>query len=147
MNFSILEVLRDYWPALPDGHVSVGESWQDHKQLEIPFQEMSLIVELEIAYTLDAVVPAPEGQLALITAAYTAAVSGERAFEEFKGLFEGNGSGSGNLYFQVEGGYFTEYRLDYFIDGAMVVRKGETKVVEWPFKLIANASLVLVERR
>jgi hypothetical protein len=147
MNFSVLEVLRSYWPALPDRPVSVGESWPDHKKLEIPFQGMTLSVELEITFTLDAVVPAPEGQLALISAAYAATISGECAFEDFKGSFEGNGSGSGNLHFQVESGYFTEYRLDYVINGTMVIRKAETKFVEWPFKLAAGASLILLEWR
>jgi len=147
MNFSILDVLRTYWPALPDGPVSVRDSWPDHKRLEIPFQQMSLIIELEIAYTLDGVVPAPEGQLALIHVAYTATVSGEREVEEFKGAFEGRGGGSGYLNFQVENGYFSEYRLDYVINGEMVIRKAEAKVVEWPFKLSADASLLLLEWR
>jgi len=147
MNFSILEVLRCYWPSLPDRPIAAGETWKDHKRLEIPFQQMSLNVELEIAYTLDAVVPAPEGQLALISAAYTATVSGERELEDFRGSFEGHGNGSGNLYFQVESGYFSEYRLDYVINGEMVIRKAEAKVVEWPFKLSADASLLLLEWR
>ena len=147
LNFSILEVLRTYWPALPDGPVAVGESWKDHKRLDIPFQEMSLIIELEITYTLDAVVPASEGRLALISVAYTATISGEHEVEEFKGLFKGSGNGSGNLHFQVENGYFSEYRLDYVINGAMVIRKAEAKVFEWPFKLSADASLILLEWR
>jgi len=147
MNFSILEVLRNYWPAFPDGPLSVGESWPDHKRLVVPFQGMSLIIELEITFTLNAVVPAPEGRLALVTAAYTATLSGDREVEGFRGSFEGSGTGTGSLSFQVDGGYFNEYRLDYIVDGAMVMRKAETKVVEWPFKLMAGASLLLLEWR
>jgi len=147
MNFSILEVLRNYWPAFPDRPLSVGESWPDHKRLIVPFQGMSLTIELEITFTLNAVVPAPEGRLALVTAAYTATLSGGREVEGFRGSFEGRGSGSGYLNFQVDSGTFSEYRLDYSIDGAMVMRKAESKVVEWPFRLTAQTSLLLLEWR
>jgi len=147
MNFSILEVLRNYWPAFPDRRLAVGESWPDHKRLVVPFQGMSLIIELEIAFTLNAVVPAPEGRLALVTAAYTATLSGDREVEGFRGSFEGSGTGTGSLSFQIDGGYFSEYRLDYVVDGAMVMRKAESKVVEWPFRLTANAGLLLLEWR
>jgi len=147
MNFSILEVLRNYWPAFPDRPLAVGESWPDHKRLVVPFQGMSLIIELEITFTLNAVVPAPEGRLALVTAAYTATLSGDREVEGFRGSFEGSGTGTGSLSFQVESGIFNDYRLDYSIDGAMVMRKAKTKVMEWPFSLTANASLLLLEWR
>ena len=147
MNFSILEVLRCYWPAFPDRPLSVGESWPDHKRLVVPFQGMSLTIELEITFTLNAVVAATEGRLALVTAAYSATLSGDREVEGFRGSFEGSGTGTGSLSFQVESGIFSDYRLDYIIDGAMVMRKAETKVVEWPFKLTAGASLLLLEWR
>jgi hypothetical protein len=147
MNFSILEVLRNYWPAFPDRPITVGESWPDHKRLVVPFQGMSLIVELEISFTLNAVVPSPEGRLALITAAYTATLTGDREVESFRASFEGSGTGTGSLSFMIDGGYFSEYRLDYAIDGAMVMRKAESRVVEWPFQLTAGASLLLLEWR
>ena len=147
LNFSILEVLRSYWPAFPDKPLATGESWPDHKRIVVPFQGMNLVIELEIIFTLNAIVPSPDGRLALITAAYTASLSGERQVEDFKGSFEGRGTGSGNMNFLVDGGYFTEYRLDYVIDGTMVMRKAESKVVEWPFKLFAGASLLLLEWR
>jgi hypothetical protein len=147
MNFSILEVLRNYWPAFPDRPLSVGESWPDHKRLVVPFQGMSLTIELDIAFTLNAVVPGPEDRLALVTADYTATLSGDREVEGFRGSFEGSGTGTGSLNFQVDSGIFSDYRLDYIIDGAMVMRKAESKVVEWPFKLSAGASLLLLEWR
>jgi hypothetical protein len=147
LNFSILEVLRNSWPAFPDEPIAAGESWPDHKRLVVPFQGMNLVIELEIIFTLNALVPSPEGRLALITAAYTATLSGERQIEGFLGSFEGRGTGSGSMSFQVDSGYFTEYRLDYFIDGAMVMRKAASKVIEWPFKLNAGASLLLLEWR
>jgi hypothetical protein len=147
LNFSILEVLRSYWPAFADKALAVGESWPDHKRLAVPFQGMNLVIDLEILFTLNAIVGSPEGRLALITATYTAVLSGERRVEDFQGAFEGRGTGSGSMNFQVDKGYFTEYRLDYTIDGAMVVRKAEAKVAEWPFQLSAGASLLLLEWR
>ena len=147
MNFSVLEVLRNYWPAFPDGPLSVGDSWPDHKRIVVPFQGMEIAIELEILFTLNAVVPSPQGRLALITATYTAALSGDREVESFRGSFEGGGNGTGSLSFEIDAGYFSEYRLDYLIDGAMVIRKAESKVMEWPFRLTASAGLLLLEWR
>lgn len=147
LNFSVVEVLRNYWPAFPDEQVSAGSSWPDRKRIVIPFQGMNLTIELEIVFTLNAIVPSAEGRLALITAAYTAVLSGDRQVEEFRGSFEGRGSGSGSLSFLVDGGYFTDYRLDYVIDGAMVMRQADSKILEWPFRLSAGASLLLLEWR
>jgi len=147
LNFSILEVLRSYWPAFPDRPLSAGDSWPDHKRLVIPFQGMSLTIELEITFTLNAVVPAAEGRLALVTSMYTVALSGDREVEGFRGSFEGSGTGTGSLNFQVDSGYFSDYRLDYTINGAMVMEKAGSRVVEWPFNLTAGASLLLLEWR
>jgi hypothetical protein len=108
---------------------------------------MSLVIELEITFTLSAVVPAPEGRQALVTAAYTAALSGNRQVEAFRGSFEGRGTGNGSLTFQIDSGIFSDYRFDYIIDGAMVMRKDESRLAEWPFQLTAGASLLLLEWR
>ena len=147
LNFSVLEMLRSYWPAFPDKPLSVGESWPDHKRIVVPFQGMSLTIELEITFTLNAVVPAAEGRQALVTASYTAALSGDRQVDAFRGSFEGSGTGTGSLTFQIESGLFSDYRFDYIIDGAMVMRKDESRLAEWPFRLTAGASLLLLEWR
>jgi hypothetical protein len=147
MNFSVVEVLRSYLPAFPDSPVSIGDSWKDHRRILIPFQEMNLAVELDILFRLDDVLPSPEGKAAMISADYTVALSGSKDLGEVMGLFEGKGSGSGNLNALISQGYFTEYRLNYAIDGAMVLRKYEKTLVEWPFHLYANADLMLLEKR
>lgn len=147
LNFSILEMLRSYWPAFPDKPLSVGESWPDHKRIVVPFQGMNLAIELDITFTLNDVVPAAEGRQALVTAAYTASLSGNRQVDAFKGSFEGSGTGTGSLVFEVESGVFSDYRFDYLIDGAMVMRKDESRLAEWPFRLTAGASLLLLEWR
>jgi hypothetical protein len=147
MNFSILDVLRNYLPTLPDRAIALGDSWQDHKRLQIPFQGMRLLIEIEVTFSLRDVVPSPQGRLALVAAAYTVRLSGSRELDNVTGGFEGQGSGTGSLSFLLDKGCFSDYRLDYSIDGAMVMRKGETKLAEWPFTLSENAELTLVEWR
>ncbi len=147
MNFSVVEVLRTYLPAFPYRPVSIGDSWKDHKRMLIPFQGMNLVVELDIDFLLNDVLPSPDGRLALISATYMVTLSGSRSLEEVVGSFEGKGFGLGNMNFLMDQGYFTEYRLDYSIDGAMVMRKAETNLRQWPFSISVNADLSLLEKR
>ena len=147
MNFSILEVLRNFLPSYPDQPLAVGDSWQDHKRMMVPFEGMNLTIEVEVTFTLDAVVPSAQGRLGLVTAAYAVNLSGARTLEEVAGIFKGRGTGSGNLHLILDAGYFTEYRLDYSVDGSMTIRQGETDLAAWPFTLIVNASLSLLESR
>jgi hypothetical protein len=41
--------------------------------------------------------------------------------------------------FLIDQGYFTQYRLDYSINGAMGVRRAGTKLLEWPVTISASA--------
>jgi hypothetical protein len=147
LNFSVVEALRNYLPALPDGPVSIGDKWRDHKRMLIPFQAMNLAAELDVIFLLNDVLPSPEGRMALISADYTVTLSGSRPLGEAVGSFEGKGAGSGSLNFLVDHGYFTEYRLNYNLDGTMVLRKADTELLEWPFNLSFNADLLLLEKR
>jgi len=147
MNFSVLDVLRNSLPALPDRRVSPGDSWQDHKRLQIPYQGMRLLIEIETTFRLRDVSPTPQGKLALVDAAYSVRLSGSRELENVTGAFEGQGGGTGSLSFLVDKGYFSDYRLDYSIDGAMVIGRGETRLAEWPFTLTQSAALTLLEWR
>lgn len=147
MNFSILEVLRNFLPSYPDKPLAVGDSWQDHKRMMVPFEGMNLTIEVEVTFTLDAVMPSAQGRLGLVTAAYAVNLSGARALEEVAGIFKGRGTGSGNLHLLLDAGYFTEYALDYSVDGSMAIRQGETDLAAWPFTLSVNTSLSLLEWR
>ncbi len=147
LNFSVIDVLRNSLPALPDRPVSPGDTWQDHKSLRIPFQGMRLLVEIETTFQLRDVSPTPDGELAFVAAAYSVRLSGSREIENVTGAFEGQGAGTGNLNFLVGKGYFTDYQLNYSIDGAMVVSRGETRLAEWPFTLTQSAALSLLEWR
>jgi hypothetical protein len=141
LNFSVLDMLRNYLPTLPARPLAIGESWQDHKKMQVPFQGMNLTINIEITFTLNDVVQTPEGRLAFIGANFAVDLSGERPVAEVEGAFTGNGKGTGFLYFLVDAGYFTEYRADYNVNGAMVMRKGETKLAEWPFTLTESTAL------
>jgi hypothetical protein len=147
LNFSVMDMLRTYLPVLPDKAIAIGDSWQDHKRFQIPFQEMRLLVEIEITFFLRDVVPSPQGELALVAATYSVRLSGSRELENVTGKFEGQGAGTGSLTFLVDKGCFSDYRLDYSIDGAMILSRGDTKLAELPFTLSESAELTLVEWR
>jgi hypothetical protein len=144
MNVSIMEMLRAYFPVLSDRPVSPGDSWVARKKLIIPFQGCDLEVLLAVTFVLNDIVNSREGRSAVIGAAYSVTLAGSRRMDNVTGSFEGTGSGSGSLSFLMDRGYFTDYRLDYQIGGAMVVRKGGEKLLEWPFTLSASAALELV---
>jgi hypothetical protein len=147
MNFSIIEVLRNFLPSYPEKPLAVGDSWKDHKRMMVPFEGMNLTVEVEVTFTLDAVVPSAQGRLGFVSAAYSVRLSGSRSLESASGIFEGRGTGSGNLNFLLDAGYFAEYRLDYTVDGSMAIRQGEVNLASWPFTLVVNTSLSLLESR
>jgi hypothetical protein len=147
MNFSILEVLRNFLPSYPDRALAVGDSWKDHKRMMVPFEGMNLTIEAEVAFTLDGVAPSAQGRLGFVSAAYSVKISGARSLESASGIFEGQGTGSGNLNLLIDAGYFTDYRLDYSVDGSMTIRQGEVNLAAWPFKLVVNTSLTLLESR
>jgi len=147
MNFSVLDVLQNCLPTFPDKQVSINDSWQDHKRMLIPFQGMNLILDLDIIFLLNDVLPSPEGRTALIQANYTVTLSGSRKIEELMGSFEGKGSGSGNLIFLMDQGYFTRYGLNYSLNGSMIMRNAEKDLMKWPFSLTFNADLILMEKR
>jgi hypothetical protein len=147
MNFSVVDVLRNYLPVFPDKQVSLGDSWKDHKRMLIPFQGMDLTVGLEVTFYLNDVLPSPEGRMALIAADYGVTLSGSRDLAEVVGSFEGKGSGSGNLVFLADQGYIKEYQLNYVVDGAMVMREDGKNLLEWPFSLSVNASVSLLQKR
>jgi hypothetical protein len=105
---------------------------------------MNLAVELDIMFLLNLLLPSPDGRLALNSATYSVTLSGSQNLKEAFGSFEGKGVGSGNLNVLVDRGYFTQYRLDYNINGTMVVRGAGTKLLEWPVTLSATADFSLL---
>lgn len=147
MNFSIIEVLRNFLPTYPDIPPAIGDSWKDHKRMTVPFEGMNLAIEVEVTFTLDSVVPSPQGRLGFVSAAYSVNLSGSRSLDTAAGVFKGQGKGSGNLHLLLDAGYFTEYRLDYSVDGSMAIRQGEMDLAAWPFTLGVNTSLTLLESR
>jgi len=73
-NVSIPQILRDYFPTFPVEPIGRGDSWNESRRLTIPFQQIDLQVNLAITYTLDDIVPADDGRLAVISAVYKVTV-------------------------------------------------------------------------
>jgi len=144
LNFSIPQILRDYFPVLPAQPVGPGDQWRETRRITLPFQGLELQVNLAIEYTLNDILPSPDGRRAIVSAVYTVSVSGSRDLGESMGVFEGQGSGTGSLNFLVDRGYFTEYRLDIRTEAAFVAKKGNKRLLEMPFSfsLLADVNLI-----
>jgi len=144
-NISIPQLLRDYFPAFPVEPVGRGESWLESRRLTIPFQGFDIQVNLSITYTLDDILPADDGRLALISAAYKVGVSGVKDLDgDTKGVFEGEGAGAGSLQVHVDQGWFSEYRIDFKTDAMFVMKRGAERLAELPFSFSAFAEVVLL---
>jgi hypothetical protein len=143
-NVSIPQILRDYFPTFPVEPIGRGDSWNESRRLTIPFQQIDLQVNLAITYTLDDILPADDGRLAIISAVYKVTVSGAKDLADAQGVFEGEGAGAGSLQVHVEKGYFSEYRIDFKTDAAFVMKKGADRLVEFPFSFSAFAEVVLL---
>jgi hypothetical protein len=143
-NISIPQILRDYFPAFPSEPVARGESWVESRRLTIPFQGLDLTVDLAITYTLDDVLPADDGRLAVISAVYKVGVSGTKDLGDSQGVFEGEGTGAGSLQVHVDKGWFSEYRVDFKTDAAFVMKRGKDRLAEFPFSFAAFAEVVLL---
>jgi hypothetical protein len=148
LNFSIPQILRDYFPTFPTQAVGPGDQWRESRRLNIPFQGLELQVNVTVDYVLNNIVPSPDGPKAIVSAIYTVGVSGSKDLGDSVGVFEGRGTGTGYVDFLVERGYFTEYRLDFRTDAAFVVKKGEKRQFEWPFSfsVLADVNLISSQR-
>jgi hypothetical protein len=143
-NVSVPQILRDYFPSFPVDPIGRGDSWTESRRLTIPFQQLDLQVNLAITYTLDDLLPADDGRLAVISALYKVTVSGSKDLGDTQGVFEGEGAGAGTLQVHVEKGWFSEYRVDFKTDAAFVMKKGQDRLVEFPFSFSAFAEVVLL---
>lgn len=144
LNFSIPQILRDYFPAFPAQPVGPGDLWRENRRLTVFFRGLELQVNLAIEYRLDNIFPSPDGRKAVISAAYTVSVSGSRDLGESMGIFEGRGSGTGYLNVLIDRAYFTEFRLQFGTDAAFVMKKGTKRLLEVPFTLSVLADINLV---
>jgi hypothetical protein len=143
-NISLPQILRDYFPMFPVDPVGRGDSWSESRRLTIPFQGLDLQVNLAITYTLDDILPADDGRLAVISAVYKVTVSGSKDLGDTQGVFEGEGAGAGSLQVHVDKGWFSEYRVDFKTDASFVMKKGQDRLVEFPFSFSAFAEVVLL---
>ena len=144
LNFSIPQILRDYFPVFPALPVGPGDQWRESRRITLPFQGLELQVTLAIEYTLNDILPSADGRRAVVSAVYTVSISGSRDLGGSMGVFEGQGSGTGSLVFLIDRGYFTEYRLDLRTEAAFVVKNGAKRLFEAPFSfsLLADVNLI-----
>jgi len=147
LNYSIPQILRDYFPSFPPEPVARGDQWKESRRLSIPFQGLELQVDLVALYTLDDVFPTPQGRVAAISASYLISVSGAKDLGGSTGVFEGTGTGTGFLNLLVDGGYFTEYRIDFKTDAAFVMKQGTQRLMDFPFRFSVVADVNLLEAR
>jgi len=145
MNFSVIQIIRNYFPTLPTKPVAAGEYWTENKRMVVPFQGIQLEVLLNVKYTLDSIITTQAGKEASISAEYTVSLKGKRSISEGKVFFEGKGTGSGYIHYLVSRGYFTEYRLDYQIESEMVIKNKDHVLMQLPVSVTANASLELLK--
>jgi hypothetical protein len=143
LNFSIPQIITDYFPLFPVNPVAPGDTWTESRRTVVPFQGFDIQVNLNIEYTLNEILPTPEGRKGLISAVYRVTVSGQRDLGDSVGVFEGSGTGAGFLHFLIDRGFFTAYRVDYQTNAAFVVKKGEERLLELPFAFSVYADLEL----
>jgi len=141
MNFSLVQIIRNYFPTLPDKPIGIGDSWSANNKLAIPFQGMQLQVLLNVKYTLDSIMNTQIGQEASISVDYSVSLQGRRSFGGCTAHFNGNGTGTGYLHFLVSKGYFSEYRLDYEVSGNVNVKNKDKLIMNIPISFTANALL------
>lgn len=145
MNFSLVQIIRNYFPTLPSKPVAIGESWTENRQMVIPFEGMQLDVLLSIKYTLDSMIETQAGAEALISSDYSVSLKGSKPFGKGTAVFDGTGKGTGTLNYLVNRGYFDEYRIEYEVDSNIKVKDGSTVLMQVPVHISANAVIQLMK--
>jgi len=146
LNFSLPQILSDYFPVLPADPVSPGGGWSESRRITIPFQGFELLVHLKTDYVLNEIVPLAEGRMGLISVVFSVDVSGTQELGDSIGLFEGRGTGTGFLNFLVGRGVFTEYKIDFMTNARFVVKRGAERLFEWPFAFSVFAYVTLTNK-
>ncbi len=143
-NISLVQILRDYLPVLPERPVSIGEAWIDNKRLSIPYQGMSLDATIERHYVLQNILPSVEGDVAFITVDYEVSLSGSKEWGEWTASFEGKGTGEGFLNYHIRRSCIQAFNAEYQTEAALVLRTGDDVFRQWPFKMEVSASMQIL---
>lgn len=146
LNVSLDQIMRDFFPVFPRGEIAVGESWIGSKCLVIPFQGINLQVLIDETYFFDSVLLSSEGPIAKISVNYLVQLMGSKSLGDTTGIFEGKGRGSGMLSIQIEGGYFSEFRMEHKTEGSFIIKNGNSELFNCPFYLTVIASTILIGR-
>jgi hypothetical protein len=144
LNVSLEQIVKDFFPAFPRRTIAIGETWIESKQLVIPFQGINLQVLIDETYFLDGVFHSFEGQIANISVDYRVRLMGSKSLGNSIGSFEGQGRGSGMLRVKIDGGYFTEFRIDHKTEGYFIIKDRNTELFRWPFHLTVTVAIILI---
>lgn len=144
-NISFDQILREYLPTLPDKAVAVGETWSDSQTMRIIFQKIDLDVLLIRDYILLSVMPAGDGDVAIISITYAVKLSGLKNWGDWTGGFEGQGTGKGSLLYNIRRSCIQQFNVEYGTEADLIIRKKDQPVLKQPFRLSVTASFTLIQ--
>jgi hypothetical protein len=144
-NLSLDQILHEYLPTLPDKAAVVGETWSDSQTISILFLEIDLEVLLNRDYLLLSVMPAEDGEVAVISITYAVKLSGSENWGDWTGDVEGQGTGTGLLLYNIRRSCIQQLNMEYGTEAALIVRKKDQPVLKQPFRLSVTASFILIQ--
>lgn len=143
---SFEQLLREFLPTLPDKLTTVAETWSDSKTIKISLQEIDLEVMMNRKYSLLSVFPSEDGNVAAVSITYAITLSGSKNWEDWTAGFEGQGSGTGFLLYNIRLSCIREFNAEFGTKGALVIRKKDQPILEHPFNLSVSASMIQIQQ-
>ena len=144
-NMSFEQILREYLPTLPDKAAAVGETWSDSQTITISFMEIDLDVLLNRDYVLLSIMPAADGDMAVISITYAVKLSGSKNWEDWTGGFEGQGAGTGSFLYNIRRSCIQQLNVEYETEAALTIRRKDQPILNQPFRLSVTASFTLIQ--
>ena len=144
-NMSFEQILREYLPTLPDKAAAVGETWSDSQTITISFMEIDLDVLLNRDYVLLSIMPAADGDMAVISITYAVKLSGSKNWEDWTGGFEGQGAGTGSFLYNIRRSCIHQLNVEYGTEAALTIRRKDQPILKQPFHLSVTASFTLLQ--
>jgi hypothetical protein len=144
-NMSFEQILREYLPSLPNKDVAIGETWNDSQTITYSFMEIDLDVLLNRNYVLLSVMPAGDGDVAVIAITYAVKLSGSKNWEDWTGGFEGRGTGRGSLLYNIRRSCIQQFNMEYGTEAALIISRKDQPILKQPFRLSATATFTLMQ--
>jgi hypothetical protein len=142
---SFEQMLREYLPIFPDKAVAIGDTWSDSQTINILFMEIDLEILLNREYVLLNVMPAADGEVAVIDIKYNVRLSGSRNLGDWTGGFEGQGTGTGSCLYNIQRSYIQQLNVEYGTEADLIIRRKDQPVLKQPFQLSVAASFIRMQ--